>query len=85
MYPIPAAEYRARLKRWHTAPDRHSHKTLLDGKLITEHWSLGVCRLRMVRYKDGVELFGDRGVRGYPPARDKGGKIAFQYFGDAGL
>lgn len=57
---------------------------MVNGRPVTEHWSTGVCRLRMVRHKDGMELLGDRGVPGYPPRGDKGGKIAFQYFGDAG-
>ena len=85
MYQIPRNEYNARLRRWHSAPDRHVRETLLAGKLITEHWSTGVCRLRMVRHKEDMELYGDRGVPGYPP-RDPFaiGKIAFKNFGEGG-
>lgn len=53
------------------------------GRPVKEWWATGVCRLRTVRCRDGIELWADKGVPGYPP-RGTHGKIAFDYFGEAG-
>lgn len=86
MYPIPLREYQSRLRKWKAAPDRKVVETMEKGRPVVEHWSMGVCRLRLIRYRDGMELYGDRGVPGYPP-RDPfaPGKIAFKNFGEGGI
>lgn len=86
MFPIPPDVFGQRLRKWRTMPDRKTVITRDErGRPVQEWWATGVCRLRIVRYPDGAELWADRGVPGYPPRNPfEPGKIAFKYFGWAG-
>lgn len=80
MVPIPPHVFRQRLRRWHTQPDRR-HVVTRDerGRQVEEWWSVGVCRLKRVRHRDGWELLADRGVPG-TRINHPHGKIAFTYW-----
>ena len=82
MYPIPANVFQQRLRRWHSQPDRKTVETQDErGRTVKEWWSTGVCRLRTVRHRDGIELLADRGLRGATPAHTYG-KISFTTWDD---
>lgn len=70
MHQIPPDVFRDRIRKWKAQPDRKTVVTVEDGRPVREWWSVGVCRLRMVRYPDGYMLYADKGVPGYPPKRD---------------
>ena len=84
MFQIPPLVFHQRLRRWRYLPDRKTIITRNErGQPVTEWWATGVCRLRRVEFRDGYELWADRGVPGYPP-KATNGKIAFGYHGEFG-
>lgn len=78
MHPIPLDEFIRRRLKWQQQDDRR-HVITRDerGRRMEEWWSLGVCRLRTVRFGNELELYADRAPRGTKRPADFG-KISFK-------